>query len=58
MQEKIKIKDRKHFREKYLTPALKMDIVQPVGVYNPHSKTQKYKLTQKGIQLQKSLKNN
>jgi len=56
IQDKIGLKDRKNFRDKFLSPAIKIKIIVPVGKYNPKDRTQKYRLTAKGNALQKQLK--
>ncbi len=56
IQSRMKIKDRKYFRQKYLSPAINLKFVTPVGEYNPKDKTQKYKLTDRGLKLQQDIK--
>ena len=48
IQDKLGLKDEKHFREKYLKPALKAGLVEMTNPLKPNSKLQKYRLTAKG----------
>ncbi|WP_409418103.1 Fic family protein [Pseudoalteromonas sp. 2CM36K] len=40
------LKDRKHFRERYLKPAIDAGIIEMTIPEKPNSKMQQYKLTQ------------
>lgn len=50
LQKYIGIKDRKHFYETYLTPALEAGLLELTIPDKPKSKLQKYRLTQLGMQ--------
>ncbi len=47
----IDLKDREHFMDKYLTPAIKGGYVQPLYSNSPHHPRQKYLLTEKGKEI-------
>jgi len=42
------LKDARHFRQAYLTPALDAGLVEMTQPHSPRSPTQKYRLTDKG----------
>jgi len=44
LQEKLKLKDRKHFRERYLKPAMDAALIEMTIPEKPNSKLQKYRL--------------
>jgi Fic family protein len=48
IQSKLGLKDRKSFRERYLTPALAEDLIEMTLPERPNSRLQKYRLTDKG----------
>jgi hypothetical protein len=48
LQQKIGIKDRKHFREIYLKPAIEQGYVEQTIPGKPNSRLQKYRLTKTG----------
>ena len=58
IQEVLKLKDRRNFRENYLGPAVEQDLVSMKYPDNPTHNKQKYYLTAKGEELQKSLLKN
>jgi len=47
-QSKLGLKDRKSFRERYLTPALAEGLIEMTLPGKPNSRLQKYRLTDKG----------
>jgi len=55
IQSLLDLKDAKYVRQKYILPALKMGVIEMTLPDKPSSKLQKYKLTSKGHNLQKSL---
>lgn len=56
LQEKLGIKHIPHFRNQYLTPALEIGIIEMTLPDKIKSKNQKYRLTTKGVGLQKRIK--
>ena len=50
VQEALILADRKSFRERYLTPALKMGLIEMTVPAKPNSRQQKYRLTDRGRQ--------
>jgi len=44
LQAKLKLKDRKHFRERYLKPAIDASLIEMTIPEKPNSKLQKYRL--------------
>ncbi len=56
LQESLGLKDRKSFKTVYIDPALKSGLIEMTLPDTPTSKNQKYRLTEKGIKLQKELK--
>ena len=52
----LKLTDRKYFRESYLQPAINQGFIEMTQPDSPNSPTQKYRLTEKGKELQKLLK--
>jgi ATP-dependent DNA helicase RecG len=56
LQKLVGVKDIGHFREGYLVPALELNIIEMTLPDRPKSKNQRYRLTKKGISLQKQLK--
>ena len=48
IQQKLKLKDEKNFRQKYLIPAIKEGFVEMTVPEKPKSRLQKYRLTAKG----------
>ena len=57
IMEKMKLKDREHFRENYLQEAIRKDLIQYTIPEKPNSRLQKYRLTEKGKTLQNMLSN-
>ena len=55
LQELIRLKNADHFRKAYLLPAIEADFVEMTLPDKPKSRFQKYRLTEKGRGLQKSL---
>ena len=55
IQAELKLSDRKSFRQTYLQPAIEQNIIQMTIPDKPNSRLQKYRLTQKGIELKKLL---
>ena len=51
LHEKLKLSDRKHFRIHYLKPALEAGLIEMTKPEIPNSRSQKYRLTVKGIQI-------
>ena len=51
LQTKLNLSDRKHFRIHYLRPALDAGLIEMTKPENPNSRSQKYRLTAKGIQI-------
>lgn len=49
----IGLKDKSNFLELYLYPAIRLDLVEPVYPENPKHPRQKYRLTEKGLELLK-----
>ena len=58
LQELLSIKNRDYFRTDYLLPAIKNDYIELTIPERPNSQNQKYRLTEKGLALKKSLKCN
>ena len=56
LQEKLQLKDRENFRKLYILEALEQGFIEMTIPDKPTSPEQKYRLTQKGILLQKQLK--
>jgi len=56
LQEKFKLKDRENFRKKYIQEGLNAELIEMTEPDSPKSPTQRYRLTEKGKQLQKKLK--
>lgn len=55
IQDALELKDRRNFRENYLEPAMEQGIVEMTHPDNPNHPKQKYLLTKRGEELQKSL---
>ena len=53
--EKLGLHDRKSFGKNYLLPALEQDLIEMTQPDSPKSPTQKYRLTDAGKQLLKSM---
>lgn len=56
LQYQLKIKNRDYFRKAYINEALNKELIEMTLPEKPNSKNQKYRLTAKGIALQKQLK--
>ena len=48
IQDLLDLRDRKHFREKYLAPLLAREFLVPTDIANPLSRNQKYQTTHQG----------
>ena len=48
LMEQLGLKDRKHFREKYLLPALEAGVIEMTIPEKPQSSKQKYRVLRKG----------
>jgi len=55
IQELMELKNREHFKNIYLNPAIEQDFIELTIPDKPTSPNQKYRLTQKGKQLQLEL---
>ncbi|WP_428356024.1 Fic family protein [Methyloprofundus sp.] len=55
LQQALKLKDRKSFRERYLTPALSGGLIEMTLPDKPNSPLQKYFLTTLGLKLTKKI---
>jgi len=55
LMDALELKDAKHFRQRYLEPALKSGLLEMTQPESPRSPTQKYRLTDRGRQLTDSL---
>nr|WP_157493049.1 hypothetical protein [Desulfonatronovibrio magnus] len=55
MQQALNLKHEDHFRKVYLTPTIKAGLVEMTIPDKPKSSRQKYRLTQKGMILLKSI---
>jgi len=53
LQKAVGLQARKNFRLLYLTPALKMGLIEMTIPKKPTSRLQKYRLTEKGAQFLK-----
>lgn len=47
----IGLKDKSNFLELYLYPAIRLDLVEPIYPEKPKHPRQKYRLTEKGLDL-------
>ena len=54
---KLDLRHRQHFQKNYIEPAMKVKLIEMTFPDKPTSKNQKYRLTKKGLSLQKKLKN-
>ena len=52
--EMIGLKDKSNFLELYLYPAIRLDLVEPIYPEKPKHPRQKYRLTEKGLDLIKN----
>jgi ATP-dependent DNA helicase RecG len=57
IQEKLKLTDKKNFKENYLKPALEQDLIVMTIPDKPNSSLQKYRLTNKGKSLKDTIRN-
>ncbi|EKD28967.1 MAG: filamentation induced by cAMP protein Fic [uncultured bacterium] len=55
IQEKLGLKDEKHFREAYLQPAIAQGLIEMTVPDKPNSSLQKYRITPKGISYIKAV---
>jgi len=53
IQQKLELKDEKHFRENYQQVAVKLGLIEMTIPEKPKSSKQKYRLTKRGEQLVK-----
>jgi hypothetical protein len=58
LMEKLRLKDRMHFRMDYLRPALAAELIQMTIPDKPRSSKQKYRLTDKGREALRERKGN
>ena len=58
LQELLSIKNRDYFRTDYLNPAITNGYIEQTIPDKPNSRNQKYRLTEKGLQLKRELENN
>lgn len=58
IQSALNLLDRENFRLNYLKLALEQNIIEMTIPDKPNSRLQKYRLTQKGIDLKNKLQNN
>jgi len=56
IQEKLDLKGRDNFIKNYLQPAINEGFIEPSNPDKPKSPKQSYRLTAKGLELQKTLK--
>lgn len=56
IQTLLGLKDAEYVRQKYILPALKMEVIEMTLPDKPSSKLQKYRLTSKGYSLQRCIK--
>jgi len=56
LQKIIGLKDRENFRKSYIVEALNLGYIEMIFPDKPNSKNQKYQLTEKGLLLQRTLK--
>jgi ATP-dependent DNA helicase RecG len=56
IQEKLGLRDEKHFRENYQQVAVKLGLIEMTIPDKPQSSKQKYRLTNKGLAVVQSLK--
>jgi predicted HTH transcriptional regulator len=54
---KLDLRHRQHFQKNYIEPSIKEKLIEMTLPDKPTSKNQKYRLTRKGLALQKKLKN-
>lgn len=52
IQQKLDLKDRKSFNNRYLQPALQADLIEMTIPDKPNSRLQQYRLTAQGKMLQ------
>lgn len=57
LQKRLGLKDRKHFRETYLMPALESGFMEMKYPNSPTHSRQMYSLTEKGLRLQEAIRN-
>lgn len=55
IQQKLELKDEKHFREAYLHPAAADGLIEMTVPEKPNSRLQKYRITTRGISFVRSL---
>ncbi|BBO89301.1 hypothetical protein DSCOOX_24810 [Desulfosarcina ovata subsp. ovata] len=55
LQRAVGLKDRKSFRERYIRPALKEGLIEMTLPDKPNSPLQKYRLTDKGMEMRRHL---
>lgn len=57
IQKKLKLTDRVSFIERYIKPAITLEIVEMTIPEKPKSRLQKYRLTAKGLEIKKQNEN-
>ena len=55
LREKLNLKHPQSFRDHYLTPAMKADLIEMTLPDKPKSRLQQYRLTKKGLALSNKL---
>ncbi len=55
LMRKLNLTHNKTFRDNYLNPAIELGIIERTIPDKPNSSKQKYRLTEKGIQIKKQL---
>ena len=56
IQQKLRLTDEKHFRKHYQQPVVAMELIEMTIPDNPLSSKQKYRVTQEGKHLLKTMK--
>ena len=52
----LALKHTGNFRENYLEPTLKVELIERIYPNNPNHPKQKYRLTEKGLKIKETLK--
>ena len=53
---KLQLSHKQSFLQNYIQPALKLELIKMTIPNKPNSRLQKYRLTEKGIELRKKIK--